>query len=57
MNYKQLEDNINKWMKELEEQEEMFLKQATQVNAWDRFLMDNGEKVGTGRQSKRVWNS
>lgn len=57
MNYKQLEDNINKWMKELEEQEDMFLKQATQVNAWDRFLMDNGEKVGTGRQAERVWNS
>ena len=23
----------------------MFLNQATQVNAWDRLLMDNGEKI------------
>lgn len=45
MNYKQLEDKINKWMTELEEQERLFLTQATQVNAWDRLLIDNGEKV------------
>ncbi|WAR02400.1 NUP62-like protein [Mya arenaria] len=45
MNYKQLEDQINKWMTELEEQERMFLTQATQVNAWDRLLVDNGEKI------------
>lgn len=45
MNYRQLEEGINKWTIELEEQEKIFLQQATQVNAWDRLLIDNGEKV------------
>ena len=47
MNYRQLEEAINKWTLELEEQEKIFLQQATQVNAWDRLLVDNGEKVHT----------
>jgi hypothetical protein len=46
MTYRQLEDTLNKWTQELEEQEKYFLEQATLVNAWDRLLMDNGEKVG-----------
>lgn len=45
MTYRQLEESINKWTIELEEQEAIFLEQATQVNAWDRLLIDNGEKV------------
>jgi len=45
MSYRQLEDFINKWTLELEEQEKIFLEQATQVNAWDRLLIDNGDKV------------
>lgn len=45
MNYRQLEEAINKWTLELEEQEKVFLNQATQVNAWDRLLMANGEKI------------
>jgi len=45
MSYRQLEDFINKWTLELEEQEAIFLEQATQVNAWDRLLIDNGDKV------------
>ena len=45
MNYQQLEENINKWMQDLENQEKEFLEQATHVNAWDRFLVENGEKV------------
>jgi len=45
MSYRQLEDFINKWTLELEEQEVIFLEQATQVNAWDRLLIDNGDKV------------
>ena len=45
MTYRALEESINKWTMELEEQEKMFLQQATQVNAWDRMLVDNGEKV------------
>ncbi len=46
MNYRQLEESINKWTMELEEQEKIFLEQATQVNAWDRLLVENGDKVG-----------
>lgn len=46
MSYQQLEENINKWMSELEKQEQDFLELATQVNAWDRLLVENGEKVG-----------
>jgi len=45
MSYRQLEDCINKWTVELEEQEAIFLQQATQVNAWDRLLIENGEKI------------
>lgn len=33
-------------MSELEKQEQDFLELATQVNAWDRLLVENGEKVG-----------
>jgi len=32
-------------MIDLEEQESIFLNQATQVNAWDRLLIENGEKI------------
>jgi nuclear pore complex protein Nup62 len=52
MSYTQLEGLINKWSLELEDQERHFLQQATQVNAWDRTLVENGEKVnrhGTSR--------
>lgn len=45
MSYAQLEALINKWSSELEDQERHFLQQATQVNAWDRMLVENGEKV------------
>ncbi|KAK6192053.1 hypothetical protein SNE40_003599 [Patella caerulea] len=45
MTYHQLEDAINKWTTELSEQEKIFLQQATQVNAWDRLVMENGEKI------------
>ena len=31
MSYRQLEESINKWTIELEEQEKIFLNQATQV--------------------------
>lgn len=43
--FNQLEDLINRWSQELQEQERIFIQQATQVNAWDRVLLDNGEKV------------
>uniref|UniRef100_A0A8C7LZY8 Nuclear pore glycoprotein p62 n=1 Tax=Oncorhynchus mykiss TaxID=8022 RepID=A0A8C7LZY8_ONCMY len=45
MSYMQLEGLINKWSLELEDQERHFLQQATQVNAWDRTLVENGEKI------------
>ncbi|GAB1609992.1 nuclear pore glycoprotein p62-like, partial [Argonauta hians] len=55
MNFRQLEEQINKWSLELEEQEKAFLQQATQVNAWDRLLLDNGEKIhGLNQDVDRV---
>lgn len=45
MTYHQLDDLINKWNLELEDQEKHFLHQANQVNAWDRTLIENGEKI------------
>ncbi|XP_010012487.1 PREDICTED: nuclear pore glycoprotein p62, partial [Nestor notabilis] len=47
MTYAQLESLINKWSLELEDQEKHFLHQATQVNAWDRMLIENGEKISS----------
>lgn len=45
INFYALEENINKWTIELEEQERTFTNQATQVNAWDSILLKNGEKI------------
>lgn len=45
MNFYSLEEQINKWTLELEEQERTFINQATQVNAWDSILLKNGEKI------------
>lgn len=45
INFYALEENINKWTIELEEQEKVFTTQATQVNAWDSILLNNGEKI------------
>ena len=45
MTYRQMEEAINKWTVELEEQEKVFLNQATQVNAWDRMLFENSDKI------------
>ncbi|XP_058464231.1 nuclear pore glycoprotein p62 [Malaya genurostris] len=47
LNFCQLEEFINKWTLELEEQEKLFTNQATQVNAWDKLLLANGEKIIT----------
>ncbi|PNF19859.1 Nuclear pore glycoprotein p62 [Cryptotermes secundus] len=55
LNFCQLEESINKWTLELEEQEKLFMNQATQVNAWDRLLIGNGEKiVGLNNAVERV---
>lgn len=45
INFYALEENINKWTIELEEQERTFTNQATQVNAWDSILLNNGQKI------------
>ncbi|KAM9803451.1 nucleoporin 62 like isoform X2 [Syngnathus typhle] len=45
MTYDQLEGLLNKWSLELEDQERHFIQQATQVNAWDRMLVANAEKI------------
>ncbi|XP_012606370.1 nucleoporin-62 C-terminal-like protein [Microcebus murinus] len=45
MTYGHLEGLTNKWSLELEEQENYFLHQVTNVNAWDRALIENGEKI------------
>ncbi|KAK0168120.1 hypothetical protein PV327_001952 [Microctonus hyperodae] len=50
MNFCQLEESINKWTLELEEQEKVFMNQAAQVNAWDKLLITNGEKIVTLNQ-------
>lgn len=43
--FAQLEENINKWTIELEEQEKVFLNQVAHINEWDRLLLANGDKV------------
>lgn len=45
INFYALEENINKWTNLLEEQEKVFINQATQVNAWDSILLKNGQKI------------
>ncbi|XP_011873459.1 PREDICTED: nuclear pore glycoprotein p62 [Vollenhovia emeryi] len=50
INFCQLEESINKWTLELEEQEKVFVNQATQVNVWDKLLITNGEKIVTLNQ-------
>lgn len=43
--FSQLEDNVNKWVHELDELEKMYLNQSLQINSWDRILIENGEKI------------
>lgn len=38
---------LNKWTLELEEQGKVFINQALQLNAWDRLVIANGEKILT----------
>ena len=45
LTYNQLEEHINKWTLELEEQEKTFTDQATQINAWDKILITNNQKI------------
>nr|CAG4642093.1 EOG090X0EZJ [Eurycercus lamellatus] len=45
LTFRQLEESINKWSVDLDEQEKVFLNQARSVAAWDRLLVNNGEKI------------
>ncbi|KAF5303675.1 hypothetical protein FQA39_LY09922 [Lamprigera yunnana] len=45
LTFAQLEDTINKWTSDLEEQAKVFGNQARHLNAWDRLLIGNGEKI------------
>lgn len=45
MKYSELETKVQSWMSELEQQEKLFLNQATQINAWNKLLMENADKV------------
>ncbi|KAL7648218.1 UNVERIFIED_CONTAM: hypothetical protein RMT77_000121 [Armadillidium vulgare] len=45
LSMRQLEERLNKWLVELKEQEERFLRQAAHVNAWDQILQNGHEQV------------
>ncbi|XP_044264669.1 nuclear pore glycoprotein p62-like isoform X4 [Tribolium madens] len=45
LTYAQLEDCINKWTIDLEEQGKFFINQAKQLNAWDNLLVSNSDKI------------
>lgn len=45
LNFSQIEEHINKWTLELEEQQKNFTNQATTINAWDKLLILNNDKI------------
>lgn len=45
LTFRVLEDYINKWMSELDGQEKEFINQAVQLNALDKLMIENGEKI------------
>lgn len=47
LTFAQMEELINKYTLELEEQEKLFINQATQVNTWDNLLNSNSNKVSS----------
>nr|CAG4650535.1 EOG090X0EZJ [Sida crystallina] len=51
LTFRQLEEMINKWSVDLDEQEKVFLNQASSVASWDRLLVTNGEKIVTLSES------
>lgn len=53
--FKVLEDYINKWMSDLDGQEKDFINQATQLNALDKLMIENGEKVRNRRNKIKVF--
>ena len=45
LTFQLLEESINKWSVDLDEQEKTFLYLADSVASWDRLRVSNGEKV------------
>jgi len=45
LRFKDLEVMINKWTNELDQQEKLFIDQATHVNGWNKLLIDNSIKI------------
>jgi nuclear pore complex protein Nup62 len=45
MTFKQLEDNVNAWLTELNMLEQDFRQQAQTINTWDALLMNNSVKI------------
>lgn len=45
--YKELEDLVNKWSRELQDQEKVFMQQSQLVGQWDTMLQCNSEKIIT----------
>ena len=52
--FKSLEETVDKWLHDLNEQEKIFLNQAAQVNMWDRQLIENGEKISETHNEVRT---
>ncbi|VEL19827.1 unnamed protein product [Protopolystoma xenopodis] len=45
LTYRQLEELVNRWTLELDEQERHFLNEVTRLNQWDQVLISNAEKI------------
>ncbi|KAK9710973.1 Nsp1-like C-terminal region [Popillia japonica] len=45
LTYSHLEDSINKWTINLDDEGKQHINQAKAINAWDRLLITNGEKI------------
>lgn len=54
MTFSQIEEMINKYTSELEEQEKVFINQATQVNSWDSLLNKNSKKVCITMRANKI---
>lgn len=45
MTFRQLEDNVNTWLAELNQLEQDFQQQAQAINSWDSLLVNNAVKI------------
>lgn len=45
MTYKEIEDKLNQWKKEIKSKRNEFTQQANDVNDWDSKLVANNEKI------------